>query len=102
METGACVPGSKVETWPWIVAFAAAKEVASWASRSIIGSPAVAMLAACCPLVSTMVDAKAFDSEIESQRVWLQVIDSLEESRTAALKWSALWKRGRQRLGLEE
>ena len=60
------------------------------------------MFAACCPLVSTMVDAEAVDSVIESQWLWLRVIDSSEESWTAALKWSALQKRGRHQLGLEE
>ena len=101
VETGACVPGSKVETWPWSAAFAAAK-VASWASRSIIGSAAAAMLSVCCLLVSTIFVVEAVDSAIESQLLWLQVIGSSEESRTAALKWSALQKRGQQRLGLEE
>ena len=33
----------------------------------------------------TIVDMKAVDSTKDSQRFWLQVIDSLEESRTAAL-----------------
>ena len=60
------------------------------------------MLAACCPLVSTMVDVKAVNSMKESQRLWLQVIDSSEESWTAALKGSALRKREQQQLGLEE
>ena len=80
VEVGACVPGSKVETWPWSVVFFAAAKVASWASRSIIGSPEAAMLAACFPLVLTMVDAEAVDSEIESQQLWLQVDGSSEES----------------------
>ena len=43
------------------------------------------MFAACCPLVAAMVDVNAVDSTRESQRLCLQVIDSLEESRTAAL-----------------
>ena len=55
-------------TWPWSVAFAAAK-AASWAIRSIIGSVAAAMFADCCLLVSTMVDVKAVDSTRESQRL---------------------------------
>ena len=43
------------------------------------------MFAACCPMVATMVDVKAVNSTRESHRLWLQVIDSSEESRTAAL-----------------
>ena len=43
------------------------------------------------------------DSLAESrQRLWLRVINSLEENWTAALKWLAFWQRGRQQLGLEE
>ena len=43
------------------------------------------MFAACCLLVLTMVDVKTVDSKRESQRLWWQVIDSLEESQIAAL-----------------
>ena len=60
-EAGAYAPGCKLVTWPWSVAFAAAK-ADSWAIRSIIGSPAAAMFDACCPLVLTMVDVKTVDS----------------------------------------
>ena len=83
VEAGACAPGCKLVTWPWSVAFAAAK-TASWDSSLIIGSTAAAMFADCCPLVLNMVDVKAVDSTRESQRLWLQVIESLEESPTAA------------------
>ena len=86
VEANACAPDCKVAFWPWRAAFEAAK-VASWDSSSIIGSAEAAMLAAFFPLVLTMVIAEAVDSAIESQRLWLQVIDSLEESWTAALKW---------------
>ena len=65
MEAGACAPNFKEATWPWSAAFEAAK-AASWDSSSTIGSPAAAMLAACCLLVSTMVAAEAVDSAIES------------------------------------
>ena len=68
VEVGACAPDCKVATWPWRAVFEAAK-VASWDSSSIIGSPAAAMLAACCLLVLTMVVAEAVDSAIESQQL---------------------------------
>jgi len=55
-------------TWPWSVAFAAAK-ASSWAIRSIIGSAAASMFAACCPLVPTMVDVRTVDSIRERQRL---------------------------------
>ena len=79
VEAGACAPGCKLVTWPWRVAFAAAK-AASWGSSLIIGSTAAAILATCCPLVLTMVDMKAVDSTKESQRLWLRVDGSTEES----------------------
>ena len=101
MEVCTCAPGCHKAIWPWSVAFDAANAV-SWVSRYTIGSLAAAMLAACCPLVLTMVVAEAVDSAIESQQLWLRVIDSSEDIRTAALKWSALQKSRQQRLGLEE
>ena len=67
-EVGACTPGCKLVTWPWSVAFAAAK-AASWDISLIIGSAVAAMFAACCPLVLTMVDMKAVDSTRESQQL---------------------------------
>ena len=80
VEAGACAPGCKLVTWPWSVAFAAAK-AASWDSSLIIGSTVAAMLAACRPLVLTMVDMTAVDSTKESQWLWLRVDGSSEESR---------------------
>ncbi len=67
-EAGACAPGCKLVNLPWSVAFAAAK-AASWVVRSIIGSAAAAMFAACCPLVLTMVDVKTVDCIRVSQRL---------------------------------
>ena len=116
VEAGACVPGSKLVTWPWSVAFAAAK-AANWDSNLIMGSVAAAMLVACCLLVLTMVDMKAVNYMEESQRFWwradssledsqqrlcLRVYGSLEECQTAALevvgsleeRTTATWVRG--------
>ena len=56
------------------------------------------MFAACCLLVSTMVDVKAADSTRESQRLCRAALVAsgllFGRESTAALKWSALWKRG--------
>ena len=106
-DAGACTPGCKFVTWPWSVAFAAAK-AASWVIRLIIGSVAAAMFAACCPLVLTMVDVKAVNSTRESQRLCSasgrlfgrELTAALVASgrlfgreSTAALKWLALRKK---------
>ena len=69
-------------------------------------------------LVSTIVDMKAVDSTKDSQRLWLRVDGSTEESQTEALvasgrlfgresysgsgcEWTALQKRVKQRLWLQ-
>jgi hypothetical protein len=108
VEVGAGTLGCKLETWPWSVAFAAAK-AASWVIRPIIGSAEGTMFAVFCPLILTMVDVKAVDSTGESQRLYsasgrlfgrestAALVASgqlFTRESEAALKWLALQKRG--------